>query len=190
MPRMRIGYIRVSGPDPHPERQLESIPLDKIFIDQISGKDVTRPQLEALRVFAREGDRVLIHSMDRLARDLDELCHLVREFTDRGVGVEFVQEQLTFAGAEVPVTQVQLSVMGACAAFARAVLRERQHESNALVRQDGVYRGRKKALSAEQAALLRQRAAAGEQKAKLAREFAISRETLYQYLRKADSDPV
>ena len=76
-----------------------------------------------------------------------------------------------------------LSVMGAFAEFERALIRERQREGIALAKKRGAYRGRKKALSPEQVADLRRRAAAGNQKAALAREFGISRETLYQYLR-------
>lgn len=188
MPGMRIGYIRVSSLSQNPERQLESVQLDKVFTDQASGKDVMRPQLEALRAFAREGDRVLIHSMDRLARNLDDLRHLVQEFTRKGVCVEFMQEGLTFTGEDSPMAQLLLSVMGAFAEFERALIRERQREGIALARQRGVYRGRKKSLSIEQVRILKQRATAGEQKSKLAREFSISRETLYQYLRKADSE--
>ena len=76
-----------------------------------------------------------------------------------------------------------LSVMGAFAEFERALIRERQREGIALAKQRGAYRGRKKVLSPEQTAELRRRAAVGEQKATLSREFGISRETLYQYLR-------
>jgi DNA invertase Pin-like site-specific DNA recombinase len=79
-----------------------------------------------------------------------------------------------------------LSVMGAFAEFERALIRERQREGIALAKKRGAYRGRKKALSPEQVTNLRQRAAAGEQKAAIAREFGISRETLYQYLRRDD----
>jgi DNA invertase Pin-like site-specific DNA recombinase len=69
------------------------------------------------------------------------------------------------------------------AEFERALIRERQREGIALAKQRGAYRGRRKALSPEQAAELRRRAAAGEGEATLARAFGISRETLYQYLR-------
>jgi DNA invertase Pin-like site-specific DNA recombinase len=79
-----------------------------------------------------------------------------------------------------------LSVMGAFAEFERALIRERQREGIALAKKRGAYRGRKKTLAPEQVADLRQRAAAGEKKAALAREFGISRETLYQYLRTND----
>nr|WP_284692926.1 helix-turn-helix domain-containing protein [Escherichia coli] len=76
-----------------------------------------------------------------------------------------------------------LSVMGAFAEFERALIRERQREGIALAKQRGAYRGRKKSLSDPEIAEVRRRVIAGEKKATLAREFGISRETLYQYLR-------
>lgn len=78
-----------------------------------------------------------------------------------------------------------LSVMGAFAEFERTLIRERQREGIALAKKRGAYRGRKKALSMQRAEELCNRAAAGEKKAGLAREFGISRETLYQYLRQS-----
>ena len=179
----RIGYVRVSSFDQNPERQLEQVPVDKLFTDKASGKDTRRPELERLLAFVREGDTVVVHSMDRLARNLDDLRRLVQGLTQRGVRIEFLKEHLTFTGEDSPMANLMLSVMGAFAEFERALIRERQREGIALAKQRGVYRGRKKALSPEQVAELRQRAAAGEQKAKLAREFGVSRETLYQYLR-------
>ena len=81
---------------------------------------------------------------------------------------------------------LMLSVMGAFAEFERALIRERQREGIVLAKQRGAYRGRKKALVPEQVAELYRRATAGEKKAQLAREFNISRETLYQYLKTDD----
>jgi DNA invertase Pin-like site-specific DNA recombinase len=182
----RVGYVRVSSFDQNPERQLEQVQVDKVFTDKASGKDAQRPQLDALLAFVREGDIVVVHSMDRLARNLDDLRRLVQKLTQRRVRIEFVKEHITFTGEDSPMANLMLSVMGAFAEFERALIRERQREGIALAKQRGAYRGRKKALSPEQAAELRQRAAAGEQKATLAREFGISRETLYQYLRTDD----
>jgi DNA invertase Pin-like site-specific DNA recombinase len=179
----RIGYVRVSSYDQNPERQLEHIPVDKVFTDKASGKDTQRPELDALLSFVREGDTVVVHSMDRLARNLDDLRSLVQKLTKRGVRIEFVKECLTFTGEDSPMANLMLSVMGAFAEFERALIRERQREGIALAKQRGAYRGRKKALSDEREAELKRRAATGEPKAKLAREFGISRETLYQYLR-------
>ena len=66
----RVGYRRVSSLDQNEVRQLEGLALDKRFTDKASGKDVKRPQLEAMQRFARKGDTVFCHSMDRLAANL------------------------------------------------------------------------------------------------------------------------
>jgi len=182
----RIGYVRVSSIDQNPERQLEQVAVDRVFTDKASGKDTHRPELDRLIAFVRDGDTVVVHSMDRLARNLDDLRRLVHSLTRRGVGIEFVKENLTFTGEASPMAHLMLSVMGAFAEFERALIRERQLEGIALAKQRGKYRGRKKALSPDRIAELRQRVAGGEPKAKLARDFGISRETLYQYL-KADA---
>jgi DNA invertase Pin-like site-specific DNA recombinase len=65
MKGQRIGYIRVSSFDQNAERQLEHVEVDLVFTDKASGKDTQRLQLEALLTFAREGDTVVVHSMDR-----------------------------------------------------------------------------------------------------------------------------
>jgi len=88
-----------------------------------------------------------------------------------------------FTGEDTAMATLLLSVMGAFAEFERALIRERQREGIALARQRGAYRGRARALNAEQVAQLRERAADGAANASLAREFGISRETVYQYLR-------
>lgn len=170
----RIGYVRVSSFDQNPDRQLEQIEVGKVFTDKASGKDTQRPELERLLAFVREGDTVVVHSMDRLARNLDDLRRIVQGLTQRGVRMEFVKEGLTFTGEDSPMANLMLSVMGAFAEFERALIRERQR---------GAYRGRKKSLNSEQIAELKRRVAAGDQKTLVARDFGISRETLYQYLR-------
>jgi DNA invertase Pin-like site-specific DNA recombinase len=179
----RIGYIRVSSLDQHVERQLEGIALDRTFIDKASGKDTKRPQLELLLGFVRTGDTVIVHSMDRLARNLDDLRRIVQTLTGRGVRIEFVKEHLAFTGEDSPMASLMLSVMGAFAEFERALINERQREGIALAKQRGAYKGRKKALSKASVAQLRQRIASGMSKAQVARELGISRQTLYQYLR-------
>jgi DNA invertase Pin-like site-specific DNA recombinase len=179
----RIGYIRVSTLDQNPDRQLEGAQVSKVFTDKASGKDMQRPQLDALLGYVREGDTLVVHSMDRLARNLDDLRCLVQQLTGRGVRIEFIKEGLTFTGEDSPMANLLLSVMGAFAEFERELIRERQREGIALAKQRGAYRGRKRALSSTQVAELRRRAEAREPKAALAREFGISRATLYEYLR-------
>jgi DNA invertase Pin-like site-specific DNA recombinase len=178
----RIGYVRVSTLDQNTERQLEGIEVAKTFTDKASGKDTKRPQLEALMGFVREGDTVVVHSMDRLARNLDDLRRVVQTLTGRGVCIEFVKEHLSFTGEDSPMASLMLSVMGAFAEFERALIHERQREGIALAKQRGAYKGRKKSLSQAARSEVQQRLAAGASKAQVAREFGISRQTLYQYL--------
>jgi DNA invertase Pin-like site-specific DNA recombinase len=183
MQGQRIGYIRVSSLDQNPERQLERTGVARIFTDNASGKDTLRPELDQLLGFVREGDTVVVHSMDRLARNLDDLRRIVQGLTQRGVRIEFVKEQMLFTGEDSPMATLMLSVMGAFAEFERALIRERQREGITLAKHRGAYRGRKKALSPEQTTELIQRIQAGEKKHLLAKHYGISRETLYQYWR-------
>ncbi|MFL5282992.1 MAG: recombinase family protein, partial [Rhodopila sp.] len=162
-------------------RQLDGIALDQTFTDKASGKDTKRPQLELLLRFARRGDTVVVHSMDRLARNLDDLRRIVHTLTGKGVRIAFVKEQLTFTGEDSPMASLLLSVMGAFAEFERALIHERQREGIALAKQRGAYKGRKKALSAAAVLQLRARITAGISKAEVAREFGINRQPLYQY---------
>src|SRR5918998_6865915 len=85
MQGQHIGYIRVSTLDQHFERQLDGIDVDKTFLDKASGKDTKRPQLDQLMSFVRSGDTVIVHSMDRLARNLDDLRRIVQTLTGKGV---------------------------------------------------------------------------------------------------------
>lgn len=183
-----VGYVRVSALDQNTARQREDeTGLDKVFVDKVSGKDVDRPQLQAALEYLREGDTLQVHSMDRLARNLEDLRRIVRELTGRGVSVRFVKESLTFTGEDSPMAVLLLSTMGAFAEFERALIRERQREGIAIAKEKGVYKGRKKALSPEQvqALVAQDKANGGKNRAALARDTGISRETLYQYLRGA-----
>jgi DNA invertase Pin-like site-specific DNA recombinase len=177
----RVGYVRVSSVDQNELRQLEGVELDKKFVDKASGKDVKRPQLQAALDYLREGDVLVIHSMDRLARNLDDLRKIVLGLTQRGVIVEFEKEHLTFTSEDNAMSNLLLSVMGAFAEFERSLIRERQREGIAIAKRAGVYRGRKPSLTPERAQELRKRVAAGEKRAALACEFGISRQTLYMY---------
>jgi DNA invertase Pin-like site-specific DNA recombinase len=184
MTGQRIGYIRVSTVDQNTARQLDGIPIDKSFVDKASGKDTQRPQLQSALEYCREGDTLVVHSMDRLARSLVDMRKIVKDLTARGVAVEFVKESLRFTGDDdSPMAILLLSLLGAVAEFERALILERQREGIAIAKAAGKYKGRRRILSASQIHELRGRAAGGERKTVLAREFGVSRETLYCYLR-------
>lgn len=181
-PGQRVGYIRVSTIDQYAGRQLAGIDLDKSFTDHASGKHTERPQLARCLDYVREGDTLMVHAMDRLARNLDDLRRVVRELTARGVTVTFVAENLTFTAEATPLAQLLLSVMGAFAEFERALIRERQREGIAIAKAKGVYKGRKRVLTPEQVAAIRARVDKREKVAALAREHRVSRATVHRYL--------
>ena len=111
----RIGYIRVSTLEQNPERQLENIPLDKKFIEYATARSTDRPQLKAMLDFIREDDIVMVHSMDRLARNLIDLRSLVDKMVSNKIQVCFIKENLTFGEKENPISMLLLSIMGAFA---------------------------------------------------------------------------
>lgn len=178
----RVGYIRVSSFDQNHERQLEGIQLDKKFIDKASGKDIDRPAFIELLNYVREDDLVIVHSMDRLARNLDNLRQIVQNLTAKKVQVQFIKENLVFTGEDSPMSQLLLSVMGAFAEFERSLIKERQKEGIAIAKNKGVYKGRSKALTQEQVLNVRERIGQGVPKTLVAREMGVSRWTLYKAL--------
>lgn len=181
----KVGYVRVSTESQNTDRQLNELVLvlDKTFTEKVSGKSTDRPALQSLLEFVREGDEVHVHSLDRLARNLQDLLGLVKQITGKGASLYFHKENLSFkAGSTDPMANLLLGVLGSFAEFERSLILERQREGIAIARAKGAYKGRKPALSPEKAEELRKRVAGGERKAVLAREFGISTQTLYNYL--------
>lgn len=182
-----VGYVRVSTLDQNIQRQedlLREFNLDEIFIDYASGKDTNRPQLQAALKHLRKGDKLVVHSMDRLARNLDDLRKLVKDLNSRSIAVQFIKESLTFSGDDSPMSNLLLSIMGAFAEFERSLIRERQKEGIYIAKQKGLYKGRKPALSNKEIADLKNKDAVnnGRNRTLLAIEYSISRQTLYKYL--------
>ena len=180
-----IGYIRVSTIEQNTVRQLDGMELDKVFEDKASGKSKERPALKEMLSYLREGDTLHVHSIDRLARNVDDLRQIVTILTGRGVRVRFEREGLEFTGDDNPMSKLLLTMLGAVAEFLREQQLENQREGIAKAKQAGKYRGRNKALTPAQVAQARERIQAGEKKTVIAREFGITRETLYQYLKTA-----
>ncbi len=155
--------------------------MERTFTDEASGKDVKRPQLDAMLAFVREGDTIVCRSMDRMARNLGDLSRIVLGLTQRGIHLEFLKESLTFTGEDSPMAKLLLGVMGAFAQFERELIKERQLEGIAIAKKAGVYKGRKPSLNIATAEELRRRLASGEKRTAVARDLGISRFTTYEY---------
>ena len=178
----KIGYVRVSTVEQHTDRQLAGITLDKVFEDKCSGKDTNRPQLTACLEYLRDGDTLYIHSIDRLARSLRDLLDIVQGLLARKVSIKFIKEGMEFNGDKPNPTQdLYLNILGAVAEFERQMIRERQREGILLARQRNAYEncGRKPSLTPKQIEEIKARLALGEPLAHLAKEYSVSRQTIY-----------
>jgi DNA invertase Pin-like site-specific DNA recombinase len=179
-----VGYVRVSHIDQNTGRQLDGEQLDKIFTDKVSGKNTDRPALQAMLEYVREGDKLRVHSIDRLARNLVDLRNLVDQLTGKGVEVQFIKENLTFtADTTNPMNNLMLSMMGAFAEFERSLIRERQREGIELAKAEGRMKGRPTSLTPKQITTIKDRAQKGESKVALAAEFNVTRTTIYAALK-------
>ena len=178
----RVGYKRVSTVDQKTLRQLDGVAVDKVFEDKMSGKSTSREGLKAALEYVREGDVLVCHSMDRLSRSLPDLLKRVEDLTRRGVTVEFVKENLTFTGDDNAMSKMLLGVMGSIAQFERELMLERQREGIAKAKQAGAYKGGKPKLDAARIQAVRERKAAGESAMALAREYGVTRQTVYNII--------
>lgn len=178
---MKIGYKRVSTLDQNLERQ-ELGEVDKLFEEKISGKSAKdRPALNLMIEFAREGDEVLVHSIDRLARDLRDLQQIIQDLNDKQVTVRFLSERLTFScDQDDAFAKLQLQMMGAFAEFERNIIRKRQAEGIAKAKQRGVYKGRQASINT---VAIRQYVAEGLGASAIAKELGISRASVYRILK-------
>ncbi|QWF69665.1 recombinase family protein [Methylomonas paludis] len=183
MKGQHIGYIRVSSTSQNTERQLADVQLDRTFTDKASGKDANRPELSNCLNHLREGDVLHVHSIDRLARNLKDLQTLIETLTLKGVTVKFYKEHLTFEAAHTsPMQTLMLQMLGAFAEFERTLIKERQREGIEAAKAQGKKLGAPAKLTADQVATIKVRIEQGQDKSKVAKDFGISRPTLYKLL--------
>jgi len=178
----KVGYIRVSTIKQNLDRQLDGLELDKIFKDKCSGKDTNRPGLTSMLEYIREEDIVYVHSMCRLARSLKDLLSLVENLTSKKIKIVFIKENLTFAGDDSPISKLLLCVMGSVAQFERELSLERQREGIEIAKRKGKYK-RIPPLTQEQLEEIKIRIGNHEPIARIARDFGVSRGTIYNYMK-------
>ena len=180
----KVGYVRVSSVEQNTGRQLEGIEVDRIFIDKASGKNTNRPKFQEMLNYVREGDQVVVHSMDRFARSLKDLVIEVDKLVKRGIAIQFVKENITFTAQSTPMDNLMLQLMGAFAQFEREIILERQKEGIKLASAQGKYKGRVHKLKPDQAENLRQAWKENKYPSKMAlgQAFGISRQAVYRYL--------
>lgn len=191
-----VGYIRVSTAEQNTDRQLDGIALDRIFTDKMTGSIKDRPQLQAMLDYVRYGDTVVVHSLDRLARSLEDLISIINQLNQKGVSFKSIKDNLTFDGVNnSPMDKFFLHILGAVSELERALIRERQKEGIEKAKKKGVYKGRKSVLTtdiiAQIESLLAERNSSVENyktmsNTDIAKQVGISKSSLYRYLDKRE----
>lgn len=189
-----VGYVRVSSTDQNTDRQLDGVALDRVFTDKMTGGTKDRPQLQAMLDYVRYGDTVVVHSLDRLARSLEDLIAIINQLNEKGVSFKSIKDNLIFDGVNTtPMDKFFLHVLGAVSELERALIRERQKEGIAKAKARGVYKGRKSVLTEDKIReielLLEQRNQSVDAYKNIsindiAQKVGVSKSTLYRYLNK------
>ncbi len=182
---MIFNYIRVSTAQQNTDRQLLNIKCDRVYEEKISGKDVNRPQLQAMLQTIRSGDIVNVHELSRLARNTKDLLDIVDQIISTGASIKFHKENLTFDGGKIddPFQKLMLTMLGAISTFERDLMLERQREGIAIAKQKGKYKGRKSNFTTEQVEQIKKDFTETKNKAELARKWGISRGYLYELVK-------
>jgi DNA invertase Pin-like site-specific DNA recombinase len=187
-----VGYLRVSSVDQRLDRQedgLKGADLNEVFTDSCSGGSRDRPGLNACMKHLRSGDTLHVYSIDRLARDMQDLLSIVQDLQARGIGLMFHKENLDFAISDdgKPTDMIQtlmLQLLGSVAQFERSMINERQREGIAAAKARGKRMGRP-GLSPDTMDRARQMKAQGASVAKIAQVLDCGESTLYRLLKKA-----
>ena len=175
---MKVAYARVSTEEQNLARQDFGDEVERVFADKASGKNTDRVALTEMIAFVREGDEVLIHSIDRLARDLRDLQNVVEQLNDKGVRVTFITERLSFgSGEEDALSRLQLQMLSAFAEYERKIILARQREGIAKAKTAGKYLGRRATIDKKR---IKQLLDEGMNISAVAREMGISRQSVYR----------
>ena len=176
---MRVGYTRVSTVEQNTDRQ-DLQDVERLFEDKATGGNTDRPALQKMLAFVREGDHIVIWSIDRLARSLSDLQGLIDSINAKGVAVKFVSERLTFSAAQDdPFARLQLHMMGAFAEFERSIIKKRQKEGIAKAKTKGKYKGRKPSIDRQSVMDLVDE---GVPIASIAKRMGVSRPSVYRIM--------
>ena len=180
----KVAYARVSTSDQNLARQLEALKVyepDKIFTDEVSGKNLQRPGFNQMLDYVREGDMIYVCSLDRLARNLNDLLETIKGLQSRGVSIHFLKENILISSdvKTSSMSKLILSIMGAVAEFERSLIRERQQEGIDLAKKRGVYKGRAP-IAEDRIAKAKELYELGVPISKISKQLKIARSTLYR----------
>lgn len=176
---MIVGYARVSTTDQSLDVQMDELTAhgcERIFQDQASGTNRDRAGLIEMLQFVREGDSIVVSRLDRFARSLTDLFQLLEELSRKGVAFQCVHQSIDTSSSTGKLT---LAILGAVAEFENDIRRERQRAGIAKAKANGIYKGRRAGIDAEQ---VRAMAAQGKSVGAIASQLGCHRQSVYRLL--------
>jgi DNA invertase Pin-like site-specific DNA recombinase len=139
-------YIRVSSKDQNTIRQEtkakdHNIPVQNVYIEKVSGKNISdRPVLNNMMAALKNGDKLIVDSISRFARNTKDLLSLVEQLNNKGVTFVSLKESID---TTTPTGMFMLTVFGAVAQLERDYIKDRQAEGIAIAKEQGKFKGRK-----------------------------------------------
>lgn len=187
---MNIAYVRVSSVEQNEERQVDALKqfrIDKWFIEKVSGKNMDRPELDAMLNFVREGDTVYVLDFSRLSRSLKDLVTIIDELNSKHANLISVKEDFDLSK---PVGRLMVGLIGSINEFERENLLERQREGIAIAKEKGVYKGRKPNVyeGSFKNDILEDVIAKKISVSEAARLLGVTRATVYNYLKQYNKE--
>lgn len=182
-----LGYARVSTTKQSLERQLDSlgaagIPESQIWVDKKTGATVEREGLTQLMAYARAGDTIVVHTLDRLGRNLREVLNLVHELAERDIGVRSLVDPLPINTSDQGMGRIAFLLLALFAEMERTFTAERAAHARSVAEASGRHVGRPIAHTADRidyARLLREQ---GDSLAQIAAKTGIPKTSLHRYL--------
>jgi DNA invertase Pin-like site-specific DNA recombinase len=186
---VELGYARVSTAKQDLDRQVEAlvaagVARDKIFLDKKSGATTDRPGLRAVLEYAREGDVIVVHTLDRLGRTVRDTLNLIHDLTDRGVGVRNLADPIKVDSANPsdPMGQLAVVLLALFAQMERTYTVERAAHARAVATAKGRRIGRPVLVDADKLAYAAHLREAGHSIAEIVAKTGIARTSLYRHL--------
>ena len=144
MIRMVFGYVRVSTIQQNTDRQLETLTaygVDRGGDGHLKRKDLNRPKLQQMLDTLREGDTVVVTSVDRIARSAKDLLNLVDHIHSQGAHFKSLDNNID---TSKDMGKFILTILAAVAELERATILERQRQGIEIAKREGRYKGRKR----------------------------------------------
>lgn len=186
---MELGYARVSTVKQDLERQvdaLRAVGIDPkhIYCDKKSGSTVERPGLAAVLSYARSGDVIVVHTLDRLGRTVRDTLNMIHELAERGVGVRNLADPIKVdsSNPDDPMAQLAVVLLALFAQMERTYMLERAAHARAVATAKGRRVGRPTVVNPNQLDYARRLRDEGATIADIVAKTGIARSSLYRHM--------